>query len=419
MTRDALSRCVRKRRSSARLYRMTISLATVVGILTAGCGDLDSTALGPAEEMEVGVALLPTSISFSRVTLDLAPGYTGALPMAINSAGTVVGWASDASGQPQAVVWEDGVMTPLPGLGGSTSGAEAINSRGDIVGHAETASGEVHAVLWQNGEPLDLGTLGGAMSFARDINDRGDVVGASETAAGRFAAFLWSKGELTDLGRPPGAPVAWATAINNRGDVAGWADLPSQRTTLWRRGTITVLPTLAFEAAPSAINAKGQIVGASIPMFQNNARAVMWEGTEIIDLGGAVGTFSSAHDINQRGQVVGTAGLPGCAQCPVTWSGGAMIPLPVGDPPGGSASAINSRGVIVGWSSGSTPTLWTQAPGAGSKLPSVAASPGRGSETSIRGATRATATPEWADRFCRIQGKIRDTSSALAVAAGC
>lgn len=75
----------------------------------------------------------------------------------------------------------------------------------------------------------DLGTLSGPQSYATDINEHGQVVGASETE-GEFApgfavihAFLYERDRMLDLVVPAGALASGASAINDEGQVVGYA----------------------------------------------------------------------------------------------------------------------------------------------------------------------------------------------------
>ena len=82
-------------------------------------------------------------------------------------------------------------------------------------------------------EMQDLGTLGGACSWAYAINDAGQVVGwADDTAVHSQKAFLWEKGVMYNLnhltvnlpgnGEWPGVYLGTATAINDRGCIVGF-----------------------------------------------------------------------------------------------------------------------------------------------------------------------------------------------------
>jgi probable HAF family extracellular repeat protein len=233
-------------------------------------------------------------------------------------------------------VWEDGVMTPLPTLGGSNGFAAGVNSRGQIVGWAETAVHDptcnlpqvlqFRAVLWepttravQELHPLD----GDSTSAATAINERGQVVGISgdcDVAVGRFSArhaVMWDHGtpiELPNLGG-----IGWHTpmAINERGDVVGFSNPPdgdldadSVRAFHWTRQDgikdLGKIPGDDFSQALS-INARGQIVGVSCGAV---CRAVLWQDGKLTILKSLAGPgFSddlwSARSINDAGQITG------------------------------------------------------------------------------------------------------------------
>jgi probable HAF family extracellular repeat protein len=103
-----------------------------------------------------------------------------------------------------------------------------------------------------------------------------------------------------------------------------------------------------------AVNNRGQVVGTSD--FFGGARAFLFEDGALINLGVLAGNFSSAEDINERGQIVGLTTTPeGTVEAVVIEKGvfqtlGQLVP-------GGAfsgATAINNRGQIVG-SARSTP----------------------------------------------------------------
>lgn len=111
----------------------------------------------------------------------------------------------------QPFVWADGSMTLLPTLGGegrgysSSGGASDISDAGWVAGALDlpaptgTFNPAVHAVLWRNGEVADLGTFGGRESWAEALNNLGQVVGWAQTPAGDARAFLWQDGVMRDL----------------------------------------------------------------------------------------------------------------------------------------------------------------------------------------------------------------------------
>lgn len=71
----------------------------------------------------------------------------------INDHGQIVGSRYTPTGEPRAFIWQNGVRTDLPTLGGNNSYVTSINEQGQIVGASTTASGEGHAVLWTISQP--------------------------------------------------------------------------------------------------------------------------------------------------------------------------------------------------------------------------------------------------------------------------
>ena len=79
-------------------------------------------------------------------------GDVASLSISINDAGSVIGASIDASGNPRAFLWENGVMTDLNTLIAGDSPLYlltgcSINSRGEITGLGLTSNGEIHTYL--------------------------------------------------------------------------------------------------------------------------------------------------------------------------------------------------------------------------------------------------------------------------------
>jgi probable HAF family extracellular repeat protein len=148
-----------------------------------------------------------------KMELVQAPGSDKVQVFEMNARGPVVGqyYTGPGYGDTRAFVWEDGVMTDLPDLGGGPSGAVGIDSRGQIAGVAMTPNGDMHAVLWEDGDILDGGTLGGAESYAYGINERGQVIGWSRTVSGAIHGFIWER-ERLDEAVGDGGGAAYVTA---------------------------------------------------------------------------------------------------------------------------------------------------------------------------------------------------------------
>jgi probable HAF family extracellular repeat protein len=153
-------------------------------------------------------------------------------PFDMNEQGRVVGFATSApSSFNHAFLWKDGIMTDLHDslvIRGPISTARAINEFGVIAGSADfldDGSQNETAALWNNGTITDLGTLGGTTSFARDINDHGTVVGISITSSWEPHAFIYEGDKMVDLNtlipQGTGWSLAGANSINNSGIIVG------------------------------------------------------------------------------------------------------------------------------------------------------------------------------------------------------
>jgi probable HAF family extracellular repeat protein len=233
-------------------------------------------------------------------------GGTHGFATGSNNLGQTVGWAEntvqDTTCVPpqqlqfRAVVWGPGdnqkrQLRPLPGSGDTVTAATALNDFGQVVGISgvcDQAVGRfsaIHSMLWDHGRPIEIGDFGGvAWNTPMAINQRGDVVGfanASEADGGNLnpRAFLWTRNQgLRNLGAVPGDVTSQATGINE-----------------WR-----------------------QIVGQSCDAA-DNCRGFLWQNGEMTDLQGLVigdydDVITTANDIDDLGRITGQAFDPDTGQ---------------------------------------------------------------------------------------------------------
>src|SRR5437773_11493178 len=259
-------------------------------------------------------------------------------------------------------VWQNNQMRGLlPFSGGDNSFTTGANNFGQAVGCAENGVHDTACVspqvlqfrpaVWPLGPdniqdlPLIPGDSSGA---ATAINDIGQIVGISgicDQAVGRHTAkhaVLWENGTVTDI--YPNPPAPWwntPTAINQRGDVVGFAGDPAfvegdvLHAFMWTRDDgirqLKPLPHRTPEHVDSeayGINESRQVVGVSCDADQLDCRAVIWDhGNTPTDLNDFKGSYSGvlllARDINNKGEITGRALDP-------TGSLKAYLALPIG-----------------------------------------------------------------------------------------
>lgn len=290
----------------------------------------------------------------------------------------------------------------LASLGGAVSRGNSINDRGSIAGYSNLPGDQSrHATLWRGSSLLDLGTLGGPNSNVAwpGQNNRGTIVGIAETGRLDSLHESWScsaffptvtghtcRGFVWDGGRMHALPTlggdnGFATGVNDRGDVVGWAETKVHdptcnapqvlqfRAVVWdaRTRRPRELRPLRGDStsAATAINESGQAVGISgacdVAVGEFSAQhMVLWDhgvARTIPALGGS--SWNTPMAINDDGDVTGFANLPGDA-------GGAFNPhaflwtrrggtIDLGTLPGdqtSQAAGINSRRQVVGVSCG-------------------------------------------------------------------
>jgi len=224
--------------------------------------------------------------------------------------------------------WRYGHMTALPTLGGNNGQASAINNRGQIVGISETTDSDpgctagkpgkvISPVLWEKGEARPLPTLVGDQDgFVQGINNRGQAVGSSGTCTNiSMHAVLWENDtaiQLKDLGQAGGA----AYAINDHGQIVGYVSSADGTTivgAIWQNGEITSIPILPGDSAAFAtgINNRGQVVGSDFNSTGWSHGFISQDGV-LTDLNTLIPGDSNlfiiaASNINERGQISGMA----------------------------------------------------------------------------------------------------------------
>jgi probable HAF family extracellular repeat protein len=239
-----------------------------------------------------------------------------------------------------AFAWHKGPLTDLGALPGNNSSAIfELNAHGVGAGMSEngvidpfTGWPADNATLWKDGQVVNLGTLpGGYESQALAINDRGQVAGfASNGIPDPFSmggwgtqarGVVWQNGVIHELGTL-GGPDSWAYVQNARGQITGWSytgvisnattGVPTQDPFLWQDGHMKDLGTLGGTLSfVNWMNNRGEVVGQSNLAGDQTFDPFLWNGHALQDLGTLGGNYGAALWLNEAEEVAGWATLPG------------------------------------------------------------------------------------------------------------
>jgi probable HAF family extracellular repeat protein len=206
---------------------------------------------------------------------------------------------------------------------------------------------------------VDLGAGDG--STAEGVNDKGQIVGGGGVNVG---GFVWENGALRRIPPLPGMTYVRAEDINESGQVVGYSGRDSAtQAFVWTAagGTQPLAGTLGGGyTLARAINDRGVVVGeAGLP--NGTAHTVVWENGVMRDVQSFPTGSTFPWDISNYGAV----GQWNTSDASFVWTSGTGMSVLAGlDGDGDIPIGINDVGQVVGWYK-RTPTdinkafLWT------------------------------------------------------------
>ena len=261
--------------------------------------------------------------------------------------------------QNESLTYKVTEIRPLAGTDHAV--ANAINDRGQVVGYCYQSGSPGHVLIpipfvWEEGKMVTLRALGGQYGWATDINGRGDIVGFAD------------KDVRTGLGiseyTAESLPVMWVA----------WAEFQVDD---WRDQVPLRLSEI--DAQELKINNRRQVIGCGRPKEGSSAATLRaWRAVEAKDKDGEVTGSMEAYtiplpkhfvnstfrpvDLNDNGEIIGNGGriVANVGSRAIFADGrgflyknGQWSELGSGtakDSVNSECKALNNRGAIVGWS---------------------------------------------------------------------
>jgi len=233
-----------------------------------------------------------------------------------------------------------------------------LNERGEVVG----VKGEIESrrvFRWRNGRYTDIHDLaapGYQFSEATGLNDDGVIVGRRYGSAG-YHGFRLEGMQVFPVTVRQQEEYVSPVGINNRGEmiVESFGGGDGSGTYFIRQdGTAELLPALPSGSdgmLAIELNDRGAVAGSvRVP---SATVAVLWQNGTLTEVAAGLNArTSTAYDVNNRNQVVGSAQLPLMGDRAFIWQNGRATLLPAPTPREttltSSAVNINDWGAIVG-----------------------------------------------------------------------
>jgi probable HAF family extracellular repeat protein len=261
-------------------------------------------------------------IKMSKTTLSVLSSILLSTALAVSATAGPTKHSPGMTGLPHYVLFDVGTFGG--GLGYySNPATRSLNRHGDSVGVSTTRIHDPfdplcfidchvgHAFEWKNGGTNDLGALQyGLNSFASAINDKGLVAGISQNgktdkSTGFFEgrAVIWKNGRIKNLGTLGGTQSSADASVNNLGQVTVTstnADSNDPYTNVAQANCLWLVNNgLGCGQNDFAGNA------LFVPVSTQTHAAIWSEEGGLKDLGTLGGPDSNTYDMNDAGQVVG------------------------------------------------------------------------------------------------------------------
>jgi len=231
----------------------------------------------------------------------------------------------------------------------------ALNAAGQFAGEFSSAGGDHHAFVFDGNRSITLGDPGHFAFSVAGLSSGGDVVGGFLFPGQDelYGSYLFRGGRFRPIGPVGrGGNRFIAEAVNSAGVVAGRMDTANgTEAFLYNDGALSPIGSLGgYLTMPHALNERGDVVG-SAGLADWTTHAFLRADGKFSDLDTLGGNFSSAEAINEARQIVGYSYVSprSSVQHACLWETGRLVDLgTLANGASSRATGINNRGEIVG-----------------------------------------------------------------------
>jgi len=267
---------------------------------------------GATGAQEYGILAIPATFSLITVTVPKAEGTS---TIAVNNAGNMVGWYTNATGVQHGMILSGTKVTNIDDPNEIAVGntyPEGVNTSKQIVGYYLNSANQDQAFLYSSKKFTDIGPADAVFSVAQNINDAGEIMGYYGDSGGGIHAFLDNAGTYTTID-VPGAQYTYGWGINATGKMTlEWYDANDIFESSTYDGTTftTIDVPGALETSAHAINASGNVVFVWVDYYGNDHGALLNVGSYYV-FDDAPGSQLRADGINDTNLIVGRFNPPG------------------------------------------------------------------------------------------------------------
>ncbi len=273
-----------------------------------------------------GLALLALAVLTLAANRPAEAGYwtvndlgLGVYPFAINDSGQATGYLQTYMGDNHTFLYSGGRVQDIGTMGTGFLGESVgvrINNNGQIIGTYGGSGGYFDGSKSTSGGYLYNSATGAGtkISGARPsgLNDAGQVAGYYPVS-GYYHNFTYINGQFTDIGAWGQTGVTNPPVLNNSGQIAGSTGKAFISGLDGKKGiNLGFLGQNYYSTVANGINDAGQVVGYSATDTIRTGdtvhlnHAFLYTNGKMTDLNVFGGAESSATDINNKGQIIGT-----------------------------------------------------------------------------------------------------------------